>query len=116
MEEGKYRLFDLLDKMKEKQKSEIREKEKNESMKAIHLSAIEQTIGFLKLRIDTTYKFARECKLEYVLDNFMMLGENLDRAFKPYSVSKEEFEKYIIARSAFIKDIADILRESCWFA
>jgi hypothetical protein len=46
----------------------------------------------------------------------MLLGENLDRTFKPYSMTKEEFEKYILARSSFIKDIASILRESCWFA
>jgi hypothetical protein len=116
MEEGKRKLFDLLDHVKEKQKAEIREKEKDESIKAVHMSAIEQTIGFFKLRIDSTYKLARECKLEHVLSNIMLLGENLDRTFKPYSMTKEEFEKYVLARSSFIKDIAGILRESCWFA
>ena len=85
-------------------------------MISIHMSSIEQTIGFLKSRINSTYKFASECKLEYVLGDIMLLGENLDRILKPYSMTKEEFEKYILARSSFIKDIADILRESCWLA
>jgi len=116
MEDGKRSLFDLLDYVKEKQKAEVREKEKDASIRSVHMSAIEQTIGFLKLRIDSTYKLARECKLEHVLGNIMLLGENLDKTFKPYSMTKEEFEKYILARSSFIKDIASILRESCWFA